>query len=44
MKREDIVTLIGIASLIGSAYVMKLVTSLNKKIDSSLKDGEVNND
>lgn len=35
MKREDIVILIGIASLIGSAYVMKLVTTLNKKVDGN---------
>lgn len=33
MNREDIVILIGIASLIGSAYVMKLVSNLNKKVD-----------
>ena len=36
MKREDIVILIGIASLIGSAYVMKLVTNLNKKVDNKV--------
>lgn len=37
MKREEIVILIGIASLIGSAYVMKLVTNLTKKIDEQPK-------
>lgn len=48
MNREDIVILIGIASLIGSAYVMKLVTNLNKKVDGDKgtkeKKSETNED
>ena len=44
MKREDIVILIGIASLIGSAYVMKkfapLIKTEKQKEDTTSQGGK----
>lgn len=44
MKREDIVILIGIASLIGSAYVMKkfapLLKTEKQKADTTSQGGK----
>lgn len=48
MRKEDLLLTIGIASLLASAYVMKLVTNLNKKVDEQPKaatgEGTIFND